>query len=161
MNASRTRPARPNVAALLAATTTLVLLAGCDQAAGLLASAQPRTWPDQAGPAVQIGGGVGPAGPWSGWLYPTATGYCISLADPVVRDGDSCGSGSEAFDGDIGVGASGSDAIVLAYGSTKRPGAAVATISTADGQVARIPIVRPGGPTANAGRELDRYPIGP
>ena len=134
-----------------AATAASVLLAGCQQATALLASAHPPTWPDQTGPAIQIGGGTGPAGPWTGWLYPTTAGVCVDLVDPVVKDARTCSSGSVPFDGDIGVGATSTATHVIAVGSTARQEASVAVVSTADGAATRIAIVRPGGATAGNG----------
>jgi hypothetical protein len=162
----------------------IVIVAGCDQAVGLLASARPPSAPDQTGPAVQLGAGVGPEGPWTWWLYPTAAGACIELVEGGRRGESSCMSGSEPFTGDIGIGATGGNETVLAWGSTALPDAAVVVVTAGAGAQVRVPLVRPADPLANGhgyfiarfapnqlvnlivlldatGRELERYPMGP
>ena len=96
-----------------------------------------------------MGSGTTPAGPWTGWLYPTAGGACVVVVENGRPGEPVCTFGSEPFDGDIGVSSSGTQDGSMAYGSSTEPTAEVAAITLGTGEVVRVPIVRPGGPVAN------------
>ena len=168
---------------LTAAIAAVMLVAGCDRAASLLAPAVPPTGPGQTGPAIQIGAGNGPAGPWTGWLYPTADGACVDTIDGNGPGEHSCQSGGDPFDGSVGINASAGARGAWAWGSTVNPAATVAAITDDAGTTVRVPLLRPAAAMANGngyfvtrlgtGRqaqmillldannvELDRYPMG-
>ncbi len=169
--------------ALLAGVLALTLFAGCDQVSSVLPSARPPAFQGQTAPAIQLGSGTTSAGPWTGWLYPTAAGSCIVVIENGKPGEPNCSFGSEPFNGDIGIGVSFGETGTMATGSTLHATADVAAITLASGEVVRIPVVRPGGPVANdhgyfmarfdagteitlivlldaSGNELESYPFG-
>ena len=176
---------RRHAGGLVIAAAAVILLAGaCDRAAQLVGPVQPPAAPGQTGPAVRIGGGAGSTAPWSGWLYPTADGACVEVVDNGVVANTSCQSGGDPFNGDVGVGSTTGDGDTWAVGSTSRPDAAMAVITTVTGETVQVPLVRPGTTLTNGnryfmarfpkapqvaliliedanGRELDNYPMAP
>ena len=169
--------------AVLAGVLALTLVAGCDQVSSVLPAARPPAFQGQTAPAIQLGSGTTSAGPWTGWLYPTAPGSCIVVIENGKRGEPSCSFGSEPFNGDIGIGVSFGETGTMAAGSTLHETADVAVITLGTGEVVRVPVVRPGGPVANgygylmarfeagteitlivlldaSGNELESYPFG-
>jgi len=169
--------------ALLAGVLALTLVAGCDQVGSMLPSARPPVFQGQTAPAIQLGSGTATAGPWTGWLYPTAAGSCIVVVENGRPGEPGCSFASEPFNGEVGLGVGFGEAVTTATGSTLHATADVAAITLASGEVVRIQVDRPGGPVANdhgyfmarfeagteitlivlldaSGNELESYPFG-
>jgi hypothetical protein len=169
---------------VVAGGLAVALVAGCDQVTGMIAPPRVPAFQGQTAPAIQIGHGTTTAGPWTGWLYPTTAGACTVVVEDGRQGSPECMSGSEPFNGSIGIAVSSTEVATTASGSTSVAAADVALITKGSGEVVRITIVRPDGPVTSghgyfmarfdAGTEIDRivlldasgaelesYPFGP
>jgi hypothetical protein len=145
----------------MACVLAMTLVTGCDQVTSILPAARPPAFQGQTAPAIQMGSGTTSAGPWTGWLYPTATGACIAVVENGRPGSPTCQSGSEPFNGEVGLGVSFAREGTEAYGSTTNQTADIAVITLATGAQVRIPVVRPGGAVANGhGYFMARFDAG-